>query len=227
MPEKQQRGGGTWSSQVAARPRWPGRCGPCGHTEGPGPRPRRPRPAPSWPPRGPRSSGKSWAVSPAVARTSACVGLWPRARVTVPCRPCQTGRGLPELGCLPSVSRSGMGGTGRRGAGSWLPQGLQGGQPAGGRSAPGSPGWRLQRGRAPPPCSDSPPYGRLKPTSRRNRNEAAWLTELMPAPLRGRPRPSAQHRSAARTPPAGRAGPPWGIPVLGLLSNLHTLCSEH
>lgn len=132
------------------------------------------------------------------------------------------GARLPAL-CQPV----GHGRHGEAGCGLLAPPGSAG-RPAGWRALrPGSPGWHLRRGRAPPPCSDPPPCGRLKPTSRRNRNEAARLTELTPAPLRGRPRPSAQHRSAARTPPAGRAGPPRGIPVLGLLSNLHTLCSEH
>lgn len=218
MPEKQQRGGGTWSSQVAARPWWPGRRGPCGHTEGPGPRPRRPRPAPSWPPRGPRSSGKSRAVSPGRGphlglRGALAQGPCHGAVPSVPDGERPPGARLPAL-CQPV--RHGR--HGEAGCGLLAPPGSAG-RPAGRRALRPWLSWLAPAtGRAPPPCSDPPPCGRLKPTSRWNRNEAARLTELTPAPLRGRPRPSAQHRSAARTPPAGWAGLPRGIPVLGLLS---------
>lgn len=60
---------------------------------------------------------------------------------------------------------------------------------------PGPPGWRPRGGRAPPPRSDPPPCGRLKPTSCWNRKVAARPTELTTAPPCGR-----------RRPPPGTAG---------------------
>lgn len=60
---------------------------------------------------------------------------------------------------------------------------------------PGPPGWRPRGGRAPPPRSDPPPCGRLKPTSCWNRKGAARPTELTAAPPCSR-----------RRPPPGTAG---------------------
>lgn len=68
---------------------------------------------------------------------------------------------------------------------------------------PGPPGWRPRGGRAPPPRSDPPPCGRLKPTSCWNRKGAARPTELTTAPLCGRRRPPP---GTARRPGHGQQG---------------------